>query len=561
MEVSKYIVNFFKKKGIKYFFVFQGSNISHLINEVGKEKKCNYVVPHHEQSLSMQVDTMARLNGYGVGMVTSGPGATNILTGVCSAYYDSIPCFFITGQVGQVHIKSNKNYRQFGFQETDVVSIYKRVTKYSKQIQNSSEIPFELEKAYQISLSGRPGPVLLDIPWNIQRQKINKNEKKKFILSKNDYSNEIKKIRNINQYLKLSKKPILLIGGGIKRNNIAEKLLKIIKTNKLPFVTTWTSHDIVDYYNDLYIGSIGRNGNRSANKVCAEADLIITMGQRFAVKNIFGKFGTNAKIISIDIDKEELKSPLAKINLGINLPLDIFVKNWKPFNFKNIKEWLKETTQIKKDLFDINIICKEKKNRNLVNPFNFFREISPLVNKNSQIHLDIGAHQTWFYQSFLQRKSQTIINHCGHGAMGHAICSSIAGHYSNKNKFNLVIIGDGGFMMNVQELNYIKMKNLPIKIIVINNSSLGNTFADSLMKYKISHANEIKTGYMAPNIRNISKGFDIKYYKINKDNLTKKIFTEFKSNKSSAILDVVVSKFHRTAELNLINSDKKIIYL
>ena len=154
------------------------------------------------------------------------------------------------------------------------------------------------------------------------------------------------------------------------------------------------------------MGSIGRNGNRSANKVCAEADLIITMGQRFAVKNIFGKFGTNAKIISIDIDKEELKSPLAKINLGINLPLDIFVKNWKPFNFKNIKEWLKETTQIKKDLFDINIICKEKKNRNLVNPFNFFREISPLVNKNSQIHLDIGAHQTWFFQSFNQRKSQ-----------------------------------------------------------------------------------------------------------------------------------------------------------
>ena len=197
------------------------------------------------------------------------------------------------------------------------------------------------------------------------------------------------------------------------------------------------------------------------------------------------------------------------------------------FNFKNIKEWLKETTQIKKDLFDINIICKEK-NRNLVNPFMFFKEISPLVDKNSQIHLDIGAHQTWFFQSFNQRKSQTIINHCGHGAMGHAICSSIAGHYSNKNKFNLVIIGDGGFMMNVQELNYIKMKKLPIKIIVINNSSLGNTFADSLMKYKISHANEIKTGYMAPNIRNISKGFDIKYYKINKDNLTKKYLLNLK---------------------------------
>ena len=151
MEVSKYIINFFKQKGVKNFFVFQGSNISHLINEIGKQKKCNYIVPHHEQSLSMQVDTMARINGYGVGMVTSGPGATNILTGVCSAYYDSIPCFFITGQVGQIHIKKNKNYRQLGFQETDVVSVYKTVTKYVKQIKRSSEIPFELEKAYQIS--------------------------------------------------------------------------------------------------------------------------------------------------------------------------------------------------------------------------------------------------------------------------------------------------------------------------------------------------------------------------------------------------------------------------
>ena len=309
------------------------------------------------------------------------------------------------------------------------------------------------------------------------------------------------------------------------------------------------------------MGSIGRNGNRSANKICSKADLIITMGQRFAVKNIFGKFGANANIIAIDIDKEELKSPLVKVKFGINLPLDIFIKNWKPTNVKNLKEWLIETNKIKKNLFDINIICKEKKNQKFVNPFTFFKDISPLVNKNSQIHVDIGAHQTWFFQNFRQRKSQTIINHCGHGAMGHAICSSIAGHYSKKNKYNLVIIGDGGLMMNVQELNFIKMKKLPIKIIVINNSSLGNTFADSLIKYNISHANEIKTGYMAPDIKKISKGFDIKYFKIGKNYITKKVFKKFMNYKSNAILDVIVSKFHRTAELNSINSEQKAIYL
>ena len=144
----------------------------HIINEIGKNKKCKFIVPYHEQALSMQVDTMGRLNRYGVGMVTSGPGATNILTGVCSAYYDSVPCFFITGQVGQVHLKKKKTYRQLGFQETDVVSIFKSVTKYVKQIKRASDVLYELEKAYQISKSGRPGPVILDIPFNIQKQNV-----------------------------------------------------------------------------------------------------------------------------------------------------------------------------------------------------------------------------------------------------------------------------------------------------------------------------------------------------------------------------------------------------
>ena len=173
MIATKYILEFFKNKKINTFYVFQGGAIMNLINEIGKDKKSKFIIPHHEQSLSMQVDTSSRLNGYSVGMVTSGPGATNILTGVCSAFYDSIPCFFITGQVGQIHLKKRKNYRQFGFQETDIVSIYESVTKYVYQIKKVEELPYQLEKAYKISINGRPGPVILDIPFNIQRQNIN----------------------------------------------------------------------------------------------------------------------------------------------------------------------------------------------------------------------------------------------------------------------------------------------------------------------------------------------------------------------------------------------------
>ncbi len=565
MKVSKIIIDFFIKKGIKNFFLYQGGNIMHIINEVGKNKKCKFIVPYHEQALSMQVDTMGRLNRYGVGMVTSGPGATNILTGVCSAYYDSVPCFFITGQVGQIHLKKKKTYRQLGFQETDVVSIFKSVTKYVKQIKKASEILYELEKAYQISKSGRPGPVILDIPFNIQRQDVSfKDLNRTKFKSKlnNNKLKELNKIRQLNNFLKDSKKPLILVGGGIKNPDLSNIFLSKISKYKIPFVTTWTSQDITSFNNKYYLGSIGKSGHRSANLATEEADLIITLGQRFAVRNIIGKFGSKSKIVSIDIDKEEILNSQMKIDLGINISIESFLKNWElKKNSNNYSQWNKQTRDLKKNLFEINVICKKKANRNLVNPFIFFRKISKKLSNTSQIHVDIGSNQTWFFQSFEQKKGQKIISHCGHGAVGSAVCSSIAGYFYNKKIKNIVFIGDGGLMMNIQELSYINLKKLPIKIVVLNNSSLGNTFQPSLLAFNKVYGNDNKTGYMAPNIKELCKGFNFKYFEISNNNQIDKNFLNFYNFKSHSILNVKISKFQRTAELNMIDSFEKNIYL
>ena len=563
MLVSKYIIEFFKSKGIKKFYVFQGGAIMNIIHQLGSDKSLKYLVPHHEQSLSMMVDSAARLSGYGVGMVTSGPGATNILTGVCSAYYDSIPCFFITGQVGQVHIKKNKQYRQFGFQETDVVSIFKSVTKYTKQITNASNIKYELEKAYHISNEGRPGPVLLDIPFNIQKKKINPLKLKSFRFIKNNkkLKSELMKLKKLEMLLKKSERPILLIGGGIKTPDISQQFLSMIEKYKLPFVTTWKSQDFTSSNHALNIGSIGKNGHRSANYACEAADLIIALGQRFAVKNIFGNFGINAKIVAIDIDKQELKSPLIKVNLGINISLNNFLENFKPNldpKTNKLINWRNELLKIKNKLYEIIIF---KRNLNLVNPFIFIKKISQNISTNSVLHIDIGAHQTWFFQSFLSKNGQKFINHCGHGAMGHAICSAVAGYYSKFKKYKqIVFIGDGGFMMNVQELNYIRAKKIPIKIIVLNNSSLGNTFLGTLKTFKKTYGNDESTGYVPPNIKNISKGFKIKYFSISNYYEINKKIRKFLKEKNSAILDVKISKYQDTAELDRIKSSEKIIY-
>lgn len=559
MLVSKYIVQFFKSKGIKKFFVFQGGAIMNIINEIGSDKSVKYLVPHHEQSLSMQVDTASRLQGYAVGLVTSGPGATNILTGVCSAYYDSIPCFFITGQVGQIHIKKNIKYRQLGFQETDVVSIFKNVTKYSKQIKNKKEIPTELEKAYQVSIAGRPGPVLLDIPFNIQGEEIKKIKKNLNYNLKNQ-SDHNKTKQQIIKYIKASTKILFIIGGGIKNSTRKNQILNFLKKNKVPFALTWPSFEITDRNNKYYIGCIGKNGHRSANIACAEADLIITLGQRFAVKNVFGSFGKKAKIIAIDIDKQETKSNLANVNLGVNMSIDFFYeKILKNTAFIKNPNWTKEIFKIKKKFFDINVTSNKSIQENLVNPFIFFNQASKLINKNYILHCDIGAHQTWFFQAFNQKKGQKILNHCGHGAMGHSVCSAISSNFIDKRKKNIAFIGDGGFMMNLQELNTIKSSNKNIKIVVLNNSSLGNTFLGTLYAFKKTFGNEKKNGYHPPNIRSLAKGFNLKYLEIKNNKQIHHVFKKFLNLNESVILDVKISKFQPTAELHQIYKEEKTI--
>ena len=302
--ISKYLI----KKKIKNIPIFQGGAIMNTINEIGKEKRLNYFCPYHEQALSMEVDSMSRvLNKANVGFVTSGPGATNLLTGVCCSFYDSIPSVYFTGQVGQFHITKKNTVRQRGFQETDVMSIFKHVTKYSTQIKHPDEIKYELDKTFYEAENGRPGPCLVDLPYNIQISKIDTNKLKTFkpkknFLKKNDKS-QIKKLINL---LHTKKKILIIAGGGLRLSNQINKFEKFIKKNKLPFVTTWSAQDICSHNDKNFYGSIGRHAYKSANLISENADLILTLGVRFSPKIITKNFGKKAKIIAVDVDKKEL---------------------------------------------------------------------------------------------------------------------------------------------------------------------------------------------------------------------------------------------------------------
>ena len=315
MNLSDYTLKFLEKKRVKKVFLITGGAISFMVDAFSRNKKIQYISVAHEQSAAMMADSYSRLGpNFSCTMVSSGPGATNLITGIACSYFDSIPSLHICGQVNtyeqQDGDKSTKKVRQVGFQETDIVSIAKPITKYAYKIKSASEIRYVLEKAHHIATSGRPGPVLIDIPMDLQRIKINPHKLKSFKPKINKKKiNHKKIIVNVKNLLEKSKKPVVILGGGIKYGKSEQDLIKFLKNFNSPIVTTWSGVDLIDYNNKNYIGNIGVYGSRAANFTVQNSDLILCLGTRLDTRVTGGvpkSFARKAKKIVVDIDKYEL---------------------------------------------------------------------------------------------------------------------------------------------------------------------------------------------------------------------------------------------------------------
>ena len=558
MKVSDYIANKIKKLNIPIVPVFQGGAIMHIIDSIGNLKGLNYYCPYHEQSLAMSVDAYSRLKGFGVGCVTSGPGATNLITGVCCSYYDSIPCLFFTGQVGQFHIKKKISHRQKGFQETDVKNLFSSITKFSYQIKNVDEVDYIIDKAIYIAKSGRPGPVVLDVPYNIQVSNINFKKLKKFtppkkikIKKKTDdiFKLLIKKIKN-------SKRPIFISGGGITLSKSNKGFLQFVKKLNIPFLTSWNSQDICTYDNRLYFGSVGRHGNQSANEILDKADLVVTFGFRFAPKAINENFGKNrnVNIIALDIDKTELNECIVRLDKKIQIDFKDFFKSIKNKKINKINKfnWLSECKKIKNEKFLNNL--KDIGKKKLINPYLFFHKLSFLVKNDSKIFTDAGANLCWCLESYKITKSQKLISAWGNSPMGYSISAGIGACFAEPKKQIISSIGDGSFMINVQEMQFLKHHpEIILKIIIFDNQTLGNTKLGTQDAFNgRTHANDKENGYFSPDIERIVKSFDIKYFNVKKNSQIESKIKLFLKYKKTCVLHVSVSSEH-----NVIDHSKK----
>lgn len=552
IKVSDYIIEFLIEKDINKVFGYIGGAIAHLYHSIDKYDHIEMINCIHEQGAGFACEGYSRVTGKsGVAMATSGPGATNLITPIGSCFFDSVPTLFITGQVNTYEYKYDKPVRQIGFQETDIVSIIKPITKYAVMINNISEIRYELEKAYYLSQHGRKGPVLVDIPMDIQRSETNIKELKSFINSEEHISLEKKvldnKMRDVIKSLNSSKRAVVLLGGGVRLSNVQKELLNWLKLYKIPVVYSLMGKDAISEDYQYNMGLIGSYGNRYGNLALANSDLILVLGSRLDTRQTgtnLETFARDAKIIQVDIDKNELGSKL-KIDIEVNSNILDFVNEIKKEKLDiDTKEWLIILDRYKKEFSSIVGINKNVKVPNLI-----VSKISKFL-KDEIVTVDVGQHQMWTAQSLHTKENQQVLFSGGMGAMGFALPSAIGATIAS-NKRVVVIAGDGGIQMNIQELEVLKRRNLPIKIFVLNNQNLGMVRQFQELYFDKRYSGTIDD-YSVPNLVAISKAYGIESRIINDlDKIDLELEDIFSTNEPE-LINIVLDKKMTSVEPKLI---------
>lgn len=518
MNVSEYIVHFLKEKGVKDFFGYQGTMIAYFVDAICKDSEVKNHTCYNEQGAAFAACGFAKATGKcAVAYATSGPGALNLISGIADAYYDSVPTIFITGQLNTIEYTEIKELRQQGFQQTNVVDITKPITKYSTIITEAESIYVELEKAWDIANSGRKGPVVLDIPMNIQKSEMKYIKTHVFNNIKNNVDtksfDEI--CKDIINQIEKSERPILLLGNGIsKGEEIRNVISTLVNKFNIPVITSMLGRDILPTNHPMNFGYIGAAyGHRYANLITyKKADLIVSMGCslcRRQTGQMTDKFAESSTIIRIDIDPIELKRKvhkndkiyLADVNAVIMKLLDYTLQ-------KKFSDWIRICQLIKDTTEEFDAHCEERY------PNNIMDAIGSIIPSSSIVVSDVGQHQIWVAQSLKLSMGQKLLFSGGHGAMGFALPAAIGAYYGS-NRRTICISGDGAFQMNLQELQWVVRENIPVLIFVMNNSSLGLICQQQEDFFHKKYYGSIEEGgYTSPDFSRIAEGYGIEAYKV-----------------------------------------------
>ena len=461
------------KVGVTDMFGYPGGAVIPIYDEIYSFEKIKHYFARHEQGAVHAADGYARVSGkVGVCLATSGPGATNLVTGIMTAHMDSIPLLAITGQV-----RSNLLGRD-AFQETDIVGITVPITKGNYLVQNIKDIPRIIKEAYFIASTGRPGPVLVDIPNDIQQQEISYDEFNKLFDKEVQlegyeptYVGHPVQIKRALSLIKKAKKPLIIAGAGVMKSGASKELLELANKMDIPVTTTLLGLGAFPENHELSLGMLGMHGTVPANYATDEADLVIAAGIRFddRIAGNPSKFCEHAKIIHIDIDPAEIdKNKKADVPIVGDLKnvLSEINKELEPQDHKEwtdkVKEWKKEYPLAHRD------VGKDK-----LLPQEVLKAINDILDGDTIVVTDVGQHQMWAAQYMTYKNANSIVTSGGAGTMGFGVPAAIGAQVGARDKKVVLIVGDGGFQMTLEEIMMIRQYNLPVKIVIINNSFLG----------------------------------------------------------------------------------------
>lgn len=501
MQAKDYIANRIKKE-TEVVFGVTGSAIMNLFDSLHKEG-FKIINNHHEQASAMAADAYARVSEkLGVCVVTSGPGATNLITGTCGSWYDSVPVLNIAGQVPTGKLKTNYSdlrLRQRGFQETDTTALFKSITKMSKMVQ---DVEKDLEEAITKAKEDRKGPVFLDLCDDIQRKEI---EGRGYFTSKKPEEKKDLKIKEILGEIYQAKRPIIVLGAGAKSDNkTKEQIVGLVNKLEIPTLLTWGGMEILDDKNPFNCRDFGTISQRIGNYALKNADLVLCLGARLNPSSVGGSLNewSRARLIMVDIDKYELKKQ--KTHISVLSDIYSFAKELSSHaEKKDWSSWLGRIQNLRKehplpDTF----------------PYKVIRKISEHSSEGDIIIPDTGNTLTWTYQAWKVKKNQILFSSLNHSPMGYALPASIGAQLASLESRVISISGDGGFQMNLQELQTILGNNLPIKIFVFNNKGYGAIKQNQNDWKQFLNYGVACEPYMA-GLEKICQGFEnIKYVKI-----------------------------------------------
>lgn len=512
MKISDYIVSFLAEKNVTHVFGYPGGMVTHLMDSLDRcgDKISAHVNCHEQGSAFCACGYAQTCHRPGCAYATSGPGATNLITGIADAYYDSIPCLFITGQVNTYESKGDLSVRQKGFQETDIVNIVKSITKYVSRVDNAEMIKYELEKAYVMAVKGRPGPVLLDIPMNIQRAEIDPQQLVGFSeLSPEDHVDYGGIVKMLLETLSNAERPLLIGGAGIDAAGMVQEFRDFVEASGIPVVTSMVGVDLLPSDSACRLGFLGAYGHRVANLAVAKSDLILSLGSRLDCRQTganLGAFAPDARLIRVEIDRDEatnrIKADEVLVTADLKRLLPLMNAGPKYTMRDRFSNWRAHCSEMMWKLAGID-------DRQ---PNQIIRAISEMIPDGAAVTTDVGQNQVWVAQSFIVKEHQRILFSGGHGAMGYSLPAAIGAYYADGRPV-VCFCGDGGLQMNIQELQLIAREKIPIKIVLLNNYSLGMIRHFQEMYFESNYSQTVpEKGYTAPNFHKIADAYGIDYF-------------------------------------------------